>query len=90
MGDWQHAGSNWQQQREKQQQEAAELGGGRGRSEHQETETINERGTKHQETETVRIIYTNAQSILGKLNELATYAVDEKPDFILLTEIWCN
>ena len=90
MGDWQYAGSNWQQQREKQQQEAAELGGGRGRSEHQETETINERGTKHQETETVRIIYTNAQSILGKLNELAAYAVDEKPDFILLTESWCN
>ena len=29
-------------------------------------------------------------SILGKLNELAAYAVDEKPDFILLTESWCN
>ena len=35
-------------------------------------------------------MYTNAQSILGKLQELSAYAADEGPDFILLTESWCN
>ena len=35
-------------------------------------------------------MYTNAQSIFGKLNELSAYAADMKPDFILVTETWCN
>ena len=35
-------------------------------------------------------MYTNAQSILGKLNELSAYAAGTKPDIILLTETWCN
>ena len=43
-----------------------------------------------QETEVLRLLYTNAQSILGKLNELSAITTDTKPDFILLTETWCN
>ena len=30
------------------------------------------------------------QSVFNKLNELAAYAAEENPDFILLTETWCN
>ena len=35
-------------------------------------------------------MYTNAQSIIGKLNELSAYTAEARPDFILLTETWCN
>ena len=35
-------------------------------------------------------MYTNAQSILGKLNELAAIVSEEKADIILKTELWCN
>ena len=35
-------------------------------------------------------MYTNAQNLNGKLNELSAYAADMKPDFILVTESWCN
>jgi hypothetical protein len=38
----------------------------------------------------LRISYSNAQSIFSKLNELSAYAVENKPDIILLTETWCN
>ena len=35
-------------------------------------------------------MYTNAQSIIGKLNKLSAYTAEARPDFILLTETWCN
>ena len=35
-------------------------------------------------------MYTNAQSVLNKLNELSAYVADSKPDIILITETWCN
>ena len=38
----------------------------------------------------VKIMYSNVQSVFNKLNELASYVADENPDFILLTETWCN
>ena len=38
----------------------------------------------------VKILYSNVQSIFNKFNELAAYAAEEDPDFILLTETWCN
>ena len=50
--------SHWQQQGKEQQQEEQELGGGGGR-------------TGDQEAEIVKIAYTNAQSVLNKLNELS-------------------
>ena len=36
------------------------------------------------------MLYLNAQSIVGKIDELASTASDEKPDLILITETWCN
>ena len=41
-------------------------------------------------SETLKVLYTNAQSILGKLNELAAIVSEEKADIILITELWCN
>jgi hypothetical protein len=35
-------------------------------------------------------MYTNAQSLAGKVNELSCTAVDLNPDLILLTETWLN
>ena len=77
MGDRQSAGTYWTQTaRETEQQTEQKLGGGRGQGQ--------------QEAEVLKILYTNAQSILGKLNERSAQAADTKPDFILLTETWCN
>jgi hypothetical protein len=36
------------------------------------------------------VLYTNAQSINSKLDELKVIAQDLNPDIILLTEAWCN
>ena len=38
----------------------------------------------------MKILYTNAQSIVSKIDELSCVASDMNPDFILLTETWCN
>ena len=77
MGRRRSSGPDWEQTaRTPEQQEDEELGRGRG--------------SKQQETAILKIMYTNAQSILGKLNEISAYTSDEKPDFILLTETWCN
>ena len=35
-------------------------------------------------------MYLNAQSIVGKIDELAVIAGEEDPDLILVTESWCN
>ena len=35
-------------------------------------------------------MYTNAQSILKKMDELRSYAADRDPDIIMLTETWTN
>ena len=68
---------NWKQtKRTAEQQEDKRLGGGRRQ--------------RQQENAVVKLMYTNAQSLKGKLNELSAYAADMKPDFILVTESWCN
>ena len=36
------------------------------------------------------ILYTNAQSVVGKMNELTCTASELEPDLILVTESWCN
>ena len=36
------------------------------------------------------ILYLNAQSIVGKIDELVCMANDTEPDVILITESWCN
>ena len=35
-------------------------------------------------------MYTNAQSIVNKIDELRSFAVDLKPDIILINESWTN
>ena len=40
--------------------------------------------------EKVKIMYTNTQSLPGKVSELEALTVDLKPDKILLCETWCN
>jgi hypothetical protein len=35
-------------------------------------------------------MYSNAQSLVGKVNELSCVASDINPDIILVTESWCN
>ncbi len=36
------------------------------------------------------VMYTNAQSLVGKVNELSCTACDIDPDIILVIESWCN
>ena len=36
------------------------------------------------------LIYTNAQSILKKMDELRGYAADRDPGMIMITETWTN
>ena len=38
----------------------------------------------------LNIIYTNAQSIVNKINELRSVAYDLKPDIIMINESWTN
>ena len=40
--------------------------------------------------EQLNIIYTNAHSLPSKINDLELVASENKPDFILVTETWCN
>ena len=42
------------------------------------------------EAELYTVLYTNARSVLNKLNELCVVAHEEKPDFILICESFCN
>jgi len=36
------------------------------------------------------VLYTNAQSLVNKVNELTATASDLNPDLILVTETWCR
>ena len=38
----------------------------------------------------IKILYTNAQSLISKIDELGILAIESEPDFIMLTETWCN
>jgi hypothetical protein len=38
----------------------------------------------------VKILFTNTQSIISKINKLSAVADDRKPDLVLLPETWCN
>jgi hypothetical protein len=41
-------------------------------------------------SKTLTVMYSNAQSLVGKVNELSCVASDINPDIILVTESWCN
>ena len=38
----------------------------------------------------MKILFTNAQSLTGKISELEAVASDNQPDLILICESWCN
>ena len=40
----------------------------------------------------LKIVYTNARSVVNKINELKLYVLDTDPDVIAITETWthCN
>ncbi len=38
----------------------------------------------------MRLLYTNARSIILKRKHLLTHAIAEKPDFIMITESWLS
>ena len=40
--------------------------------------------------ETLVVLYLNAQSVVGKINELSCTVSEMEPDLILITETWCN
>ena len=72
------------EQDKNQQQEGEGGGGGRGGGGSPvPAETANPNGS-------IEILYCNAQSVVGKIDELCCIANDMSPDFILLTESWCN
>ena len=48
------------------------------------------RGHCGNDSHSLKILYTNAQSVQNKVNELCGVASDLEPDIILLTETWCN
>jgi hypothetical protein len=48
------------------------------------------RGDEGAPCEALVILYCNAQSVAGKINELNAVAADQEPDLILITESWCN
>ena len=48
------------------------------------------RGAPTNANQTLTVLYTNSQSLPGKVNELSCIASDLKPDIIALTETWCN
>ena len=38
----------------------------------------------------IRVIYTNARSIVNKMSELKAIAANKNPDIIIITESWTN
>ena len=38
----------------------------------------------------IRILYTNAQSMMNKINELKAVVETKKPDIVAMTETWTN
>jgi Endonuclease-reverse transcriptase len=73
-------------QAEDRQQEEGEGGGGPGGG----GGGGGGRGNERAPHQTLEILYLNAQSLLGKINELRATAADLEPDIILITETWCN
>jgi hypothetical protein len=47
-------------------------------------------GAAEKQTETLKILYTNAQSLLSKLNELSVITSVLKPDVVMIAETWTN
>jgi hypothetical protein len=82
---------------EREESRSRGYGPGQGRRRNPETQQrrrdgdgVGGRGASEEQSQTIKILYTNAQSVSSKLNELSAVSQDLKPDVILLTETWCN
>ena len=65
-------------------QEATKPNSTGGSKEHQ---TQDKSGSRHGN---LKVLYTNAQSLPSKIDELALVIVDQDPDIVIITETWCN
>ena len=70
------------------QEEQGGGGGGHGR----DGRGVGVRGSGREEPhqKEVRVLFTNAQSLPGKITELEAVASDIQPDIIMICESWCN
>ena len=73
--------------RRRSKNEAGKQEGQGGRRGGGEDEAVATRGQCLSE---LKILYLNAQSVVGKIDELASTATEIGPDLILLTEGWCS
>jgi hypothetical protein len=85
-GDGQWAGS---------EERAGRGGSGARQSQEERQETVRKgcaakNVESEAETELYTVLYTNAQSVVNKIHELCVVAHEEKPDFILICESFCN
>ena len=55
-------------------------GGGAGRGE----------GSGRENNDGISVLYTNARSLVNKINELRVIAANKNPDIIIITETWTN
>ena len=92
-------GHEQRDRRDREERDGLERRGGQAEKEQQEDERRERHGDGERERGRraptgkalgVKIMYTNAQSLISKIDELAATASEKKPDFILLTETWCN
>jgi hypothetical protein len=68
-------------------EQQAEEAGGRGGQGHGGD---GEQEASAASTRELKVLYTNAQSVIRKIDKLSSVASKQNPDFILLTESWCN
>ena len=47
-------------------------------------------GRKGRLRESIKITYTNAQSLIKKIDELRVIAAHRRPDVVTITETWTN
>jgi hypothetical protein len=66
--------------------------GSRNQGTHQQQEEVRGGGGHGSDAngKTLVIMYTNAQSLAGKVYELSCVVLDMDPDLILISETWCN
>ena len=93
--DW--TGERRRNRSDSEERDGLERRGGQAEEEQQEEQRRERPGDREDGRRTptskalgVKILYTNAQSLISKIDELNALASEMKPDFIMLTETWCN
>jgi hypothetical protein len=71
-------------------QHPTELGQAQDEQQEDERRSDGRGGDDRAPCKTLTILYCNAQSVVGKINDLSATAAEQEPDLILITESWCN